>query len=44
MSIRTWHEFYIKMAQLVATKSKDTSTKVGAVIVGPDNEIRSIRI
>jgi dCMP deaminase len=29
------------MAYLVATKSKDPSTKVGAVIVGPDNEIRS---
>jgi dCMP deaminase len=29
------------MAYLVATKSKDPSTKVGAIIVGPDNEVRS---
>lgn len=29
------------MAYLVATKSKDPSTKVGAVVVGPDREIRS---
>ena len=36
-----WDEYYIKLAMLVATKSKDPSTKVGCVIVGPDNEIRS---
>lgn len=35
-------EFFIKMASLVATKSKDRSTKVGAVIVGPDDEVRSV--
>ena len=29
------------MAELVSTKSKDPSTKVGAVIVGPGNEILS---
>ena len=29
------------MANLVAKKSKDQSTQIGAVIVGPDNEIRS---
>ena len=29
------------MAELVAKKSKDPSTQIGAVIVGPDNEIRS---
>lgn len=29
------------MAELAASKSKDRSTKVGAVIVGPDNEIRA---
>lgn len=37
-----WDVFYLKMASLVADKSKDRSTKVGAVIVGPDNEVRSI--
>ena len=36
-----WDEYFYKMANLVATKSKDESTKIGAVIVGPDNEIRS---
>lgn len=30
------------MAHQVAQKSKDRSTKVGVVIVGPDNELRSI--
>jgi dCMP deaminase len=29
------------MANHVATRSKDRSTKVGCVIVGPDNEVRS---
>jgi dCMP deaminase len=29
------------LAQLVATWSKDRGRKVGAVIVGPDNEVRS---
>lgn len=36
-----WNEYFLKMALLVAEKSKDPSTKVGVVIVGPDNEIRS---
>ena len=37
-----WHKFFIDMATLVAGKSKDRSTHVGAVIVGPDNEVRSV--
>jgi dCMP deaminase len=36
-----WHKYFMTMAYLIATKSKDPSTKVGAVIVGPDQEIRS---
>ena len=36
-----WDEYYIKMAMLVAIKSKDPSTQVGCVIVGPDHEVRS---
>lgn len=36
-----WNSYFIEMAMLVAKKSKDPSTKVGCVIVGPDNEIRS---
>lgn len=35
-------QFFIDMAKLVASKSKDRSTKVGAVIVGPDDEVRSV--
>lgn len=30
------------MAEYVSTKSKDKSTKVGAVIVGPNNEVLSV--
>ena len=37
----SWHRYFMTMAYLVATKSKDPSTKVGAVIIGPDQEIRS---
>ena len=36
-----WYEWYIKMAQHVKLKSKDPSTQVGNVVVGPDMEIRS---
>lgn len=36
-----WHEYFLNMADFVATKSKDRSTQVGAVVVGPDNEIRA---
>lgn len=36
-----WDEYFLKMADLVASKSKDPSTKAGAVIVGPNHEIRS---
>lgn len=36
-----WHEYYLNMLPLVSAKSKDASTKVGVLIVGPDNEIRS---
>ena len=34
----SWDAYHIGLAQHVATKSKDRSTKVGCVIVGPDNE------
>lgn len=36
-----WHYRFMELAKLVATWSKDTSTKTGAVIVGPDKEIRA---
>jgi dCMP deaminase len=36
-----WDSYFMTMAYLVAMRSKDESTHVGAVIVGPDNELRS---
>lgn len=36
-----WDQYFISMAYLVSMKSKDRSTKCGAVVVGPDHEIRS---
>lgn len=36
-----WYKYYLLIAEQVAVKSKDRSVKFGAVIVGPDNEIRS---
>lgn len=38
----TWDEFFMNLAAATALKSKDPSTKVGCVIVGPDNEVRSL--
>lgn len=34
-----WHDYFMGFARQASTKSKDT-TKVGAVLVGPDNEVR----
>lgn len=36
-----WEKYYIDMAEFISQKSKDRSTKVGCVIVGPDFEVRS---
>lgn len=36
-----WASRFIELAQLISTWSKDPSTKVGCVVVGPDREIRS---
>ena len=33
--------YFMRLAEVVSTKSKDRSTKVGAIITGPGNEIRS---
>lgn len=38
----SWDDLYMTMAYLVSRKSKDRDTHVGAVIVGPDNEVRSV--
>lgn len=37
-----WDERFIELAKLVASWSKDRSTKVGAVIVGPEKTILSV--
>ena len=39
--IPTWDTYFMRMLPLIASKSKDQSTKVGCIIVGKDNEIRS---
>ena len=36
-----WHRRFMEMAFLVASWSKDPSTKTGAIVVGPDREIRA---
>lgn len=41
MSQETWDRYFIDMAKFVSQKSKDESTKVGAIIVGPSHEVRS---
>lgn len=39
---QNWDTYFIKMADLVASKSKDDSTKVGCVIVSTDNTVLSM--
>lgn len=36
-----WHRRFLDLATTIASWSKDPSTKVGAIIAGPDYEIRS---
>ncbi len=36
-----WHNRFIGLAREIAKWSKDPSTQIGCVIVGPDKEIRS---
>jgi dCMP deaminase len=36
-----WQEYFLEMAEFVSRKSKDRSTKVGCVIVGPNHEVRT---
>jgi len=40
--IINWDDLFMNMVYLVAMKSKDENTHVGAVVVGPDNEVRSV--
>lgn len=41
MKLPSWHELFMTMVYLVASKSKDERAHVGAVIVGPNKEVRS---
>lgn len=36
-----WDSYFMAIARQVACKSKDESTRVGTVIVGPDHEVRT---
>jgi dCMP deaminase len=36
-----WDDYFMSMAELVSTKSKDLSTKIGCVIIGPNHEVRT---
>jgi len=36
-----WIKYFLGIAEQVKLKSKDKSTQVGAVVVGPNNEIRT---
>ncbi len=42
MAVPEWDDYFMTMVYLVSTRSKDESTKLGSVVVGPDNEVRSI--
>ena len=37
-----WDQLFMNMVYLVAMKSKDQSTNIGAIIVGPGNEVVSV--
>jgi dCMP deaminase len=39
--IPDWHAYYLAVCRSVALRSKDPSTQIGCVIVGPAHEIRS---
>ena len=41
MSRPTWDETFLEICHVLAKRSKDQSTKIGSLIVGPDNEIIS---
>lgn len=41
LALPSWDAYFIRMAMLVSEKSKDTSTKVGCVLVGPHDQVLS---
>jgi dCMP deaminase len=38
---QSWIEYFLTIAQVVASKSKDPTTQVGCVLIGHSNDIRS---
>lgn len=42
LDIPSWHKYFMTMAELAKTKSKDRSTQVGAVVVGSGHTVLSI--
>jgi dCMP deaminase len=38
---QTWDQYFMELADVAARRSKDQSTKLGAIVVGPDQEIRA---
>jgi len=40
-SVPDWDTYWMTLVYVVASRSKDVNTHVGAVVVGPDNEVRS---
>lgn len=36
-----WDDYFMSMVYLIASKSKDNRTHIGALIIGPDHEIKS---
>lgn len=41
MFTEKWNYRFLELAELIASWSKDPSTKTGAVVIGPDKEIRA---
>jgi len=41
INVMDWKDYFLNIAEQVKLKSKDESTKIGAVIVGEDNEVLS---
>ena len=40
-TIPSWDQYYLDICKVVAARSKDPSTQIGCVIIGPNHEIRS---
>lgn len=42
VTVESWNDTFFGLAWRLSQRSKDPSTKIGCVIVGPDREIRSM--